>query len=134
MPNFPPPPAELLNVLAALAGTSPARRGSVTERFMKCGRAGCACHVRDEARHGPYVTWSRVVDGKTKSFYVDAAHADVLRSQVQAGQALRGTIDDLWDALERWADTQLADPADASPETAEKGGSNGRSKRASKPK
>ena len=134
MPRRPTVPPDVAALLATLAEGGSARRGSVSERYMKCGKATCACHTDDDARHGPYVSWSRVVDGKTRSFYVDVGKADIVRAQVEEGRALRGRIEDLWEALERWADEEIATPKDASPETAKTGGSRTSSKRRSRPK
>lgn len=43
------------DVRAATAVAHPRlmRRGSVGERFMKCGKPSCACHTDKKARQGP---------------------------------------------------------------------------------
>jgi hypothetical protein len=41
--------------------------GSITKRYMRCGRKGCACQTDPKAVHGPYYDWTRKVDGKTVS-------------------------------------------------------------------
>jgi len=39
--------------------------GSVVVRHMRCGKQGCACKADPPALHGPYIQWTRTVDGKT---------------------------------------------------------------------
>ncbi|MGH9249581.1 MAG: DUF6788 family protein [Acidimicrobiales bacterium] len=39
--------------------------GSVVVRQMRCGKQGCACKGDPPALHGPYIQWTRTVDGKT---------------------------------------------------------------------
>jgi len=39
--------------------------GSVVVRRMRCGKAACACKGDPPALHGPYIQWTRTVDGKT---------------------------------------------------------------------
>jgi PAS domain S-box-containing protein len=46
---------DFLRVLAEkLSQPRPMRRGSLGERFIKCGKARCACATDEQARHGPY--------------------------------------------------------------------------------
>ena len=39
--------------------------GTLAVRSYRCGKANCACHVSDERMHGPYIQWTRSVEGKT---------------------------------------------------------------------
>ncbi len=39
--------------------------GSVVVRRMRCGKAACACKAEPPALHGPYIQWTRTVEGKT---------------------------------------------------------------------
>jgi hypothetical protein len=39
--------------------------GSVTERMMRCGKRGCRCKDDPPQLHGPYIQWTRTVEGKT---------------------------------------------------------------------
>jgi hypothetical protein len=40
-------------------------RGSILQRFSRCGSPGCACHTDPERLHGPYWQWTAKVKGKT---------------------------------------------------------------------
>lgn len=134
MPNPTPVPADIRSLAAELAVPTPMRRGSVTERYVRCNKAGCPCLERDEARHGPYFSVSRVVKGHTWSRWLDAAQAERVRQQVQAGQQFRKRVEAYWQACERWADAQLETPEAASPEAAKKRGSKKPSTRKSRPR
>ncbi|MDA1267154.1 MAG: hypothetical protein O2816_18900 [Planctomycetota bacterium] len=113
---------------AALAEAKPMRRGSVSERYMKCSKPGCRCAEHSEARHGPYYSWTRSVKGRTQSRYLSAEQAQLVHRQIQAGQRFRQQLEAYWQAAESWADAQL-EASVATSEGAEKGGSRERSAR-----
>jgi hypothetical protein len=100
-------PSAVRAAAAELSHPQPMRRGSLGERFMKCGKPACACHRDRDARHGPYYSVSRVVHGQTQSRWLTAEQAAVVRAQVAAGQQFRRQVDAYWDACEHWADTEL---------------------------
>ena len=127
-------PAAVHEVAAVLAEPRPMRRGSLSERSMKCGRKQCRCQQDPRARHGPYYSLTRAEQGKTTSRYLTAEQAVLARSQVEAGQEFRKHVETYWQACERWADAQLDAPEAASQEAAKKGASKRRSKPRSSPK
>ena len=104
------------------------RRGSVSERTIRCGKAGCACARDEKARHGPYRSLTQAVEGKTKSRFLTAEQAAVAQQQIAAGREFREHVDAYWEACEEWADSQLEPNQPASAEGAEKKGSKPRSK------
>ena len=110
-----------------MADAKPMRRGSLSERTIKCGKPGCACAQNPKARHGPYHSLTQAVEGKTRSRFLTAEQAVLAQQQIDAGRQFRGHVDALWEACEQWADNQLADTA-ASSEEAKKGGSKRTSK------
>jgi hypothetical protein len=110
------------------------RRGTLAIRYLRCNKPGCRCADRDDARHGPYASVVRVIDGRTRSRYVPADRVDELRRQVEAGQQFRKDVDAYWQACEQWADAQLDAPEAASQEAAKKGASKRRSKPRSSPR
>ena len=127
------PLAAVREVAAEMAEPKPMRRGSVSERLMKCGHKDCRCQHDPTARHGPYYSLTRAEGGKTKSRYLTAEQATLARQQVEAGQKFRKRLEAYWQACEQWADSQLDAPEAASQE-AKKGASNRRSKLRSSPK
>lgn|ERR1035438_6284432 len=112
----------------SLSEAQPMRRGSLSPRYVKCGKPNCACRRDPKARHGPYYSWTRVVNGKTQSRFLSAAQAPIMRAQIAIGQQFRKRVEDYWEACEQWADQELQPPAPAAVEAAEKKGSARRSK------
>ena len=64
-----------------LADAHPMRRGSLSERTIKCSKPGCACGQNPQARHGPYFSLTRAVGGKTRSRFLTAEQAERARQQ-----------------------------------------------------
>ena len=123
-------PATVIALAAQLGEPKPMRRGSLSERYVKCNKAGCPCAENEDARHGPYFSISRVVKGQTKSRWLDSDEAKIVCAQVEAGQQFRQHVEEYWQACEGWADAELEASEAAPKEAAKKGGS----KRPSKPK
>jgi hypothetical protein len=127
-------PREVETLAEKLAGSKPMRRGSVTERYVKCNKVGCPCRENDNARHGPYYSVSRVVNGRTRSRWLSADEAAIVRQQVQDGKQFRKHLEAYWDACERWADAELDTSKAPSEGGAKKGASKAPSQRKSSPK
>jgi hypothetical protein len=125
MPDFTIPP-EVRALSEQLSHPRPMRRGSVTERYVKCHKPGCPCAKDQKARHGPYYSVSRVVGGRTASRWLTAEQAAQVRQQVEAAQRFRQQLEAYWQACEQWADAQLEALA-TSQEEAKKGASKRRS-------
>ena len=124
MPDLPDVPAAVRQQLDSLAQPRPMRRGSLSERFMRCGKPECACATDPDARHGPYYSLTRGAGGRTTSRLVSAEQAKLVRAQVDAGHQFRKQVEAFWGACEQWADAQLDTAQAASqPEAAKKGGS-----------
>lgn len=49
----------------ALAEIDRVLPGTVTVRLGPCGKAACRCRRKPPQLHGPYISWTRKVDGKT---------------------------------------------------------------------
>ena len=115
MVKAPDVPDRVRELAARLATPLPMRRGSFTERYVKCHKPGCRCAEDPTARHGPYYSLTRGVGGRTQSRWLTAEQADHARQQVDAGQRFRAQVDAYWAACEAWADAQLDTPAAAQP-------------------
>jgi len=124
MATFVPPdvPPQVHRLATELSDARPMRRGSLSERTIKCSKSGCACAHDPKARHGPYYSLTHAVGGKTHSRFLTAEQADLVRQQIDAGRQFRGRVDALWEASEQWADSQLTQVSASSGE-AKKGGS-----------
>jgi len=57
----------LAEAMAQIDGLLP---GSVVRRHIRCGKAGCACTAEPPTLHGPYIQWTRTVNGKTVTRYL----------------------------------------------------------------
>ena len=134
MAATPDVPAPVRTLAARMAEPMPMRRGSLSERYVKCSKPGCACAERPTARHGPYYSLTRTVGGRTQSRFVPAAQTARVRQQIAAGQQFRREVEAFWDVCEQWADAELGAPEAASHEAAKKGASKRRSKPRSSPR
>jgi hypothetical protein len=104
------------------------RRGSVSERSIKCGKPGCACSKDPEARHGPYYSLTQAVAGKTRSRFLTAEQAAVAQQQIAVGREFRQRVDTYWEVCEQWADAEMDVPSATSSGEVQKRGSRRRSK------
>ena len=123
-------PTRVRALAERLAQPRPMRRGSLSERYVKCSKAGCACSQDPQARHGPYYSLTRKVGGQTRSQWVPVDQAERIREQIAAGQEFRQQVAAVWVACEQWAQEEVA----ASPGEVEKRGSRRRWRRRSRPK
>ena len=134
MPNSDDVPPAVRDLAGAIAEPKPMRRGTLAERYLKCNKPGCRCADREDARHGPYHSIVRVVQGRTRSRHVPAGQVAEARRQVEAGQQFRKQLEAYWQACEQWADARLDAPETASPEAAKKGASKKPLTRKSRPR
>jgi hypothetical protein len=123
MKNLPDVPSSVRKLAEVLFQPKPMRRGSVSERTMKCGKAGCPCQQNPTARHGPYYSLTRPMAGKTHSRYLSPEQAELARQQIEQGHTFREQVEQYREACEQWADAQLGPSPAASREAAEKAGS-----------
>jgi hypothetical protein len=57
-------------------------QGSVTKRWMRCGKANCGCQKDSQARHGPYYQWSWKDKGRTASVYLSQPQAELCKEWI----------------------------------------------------
>jgi hypothetical protein len=124
-------PAQVRALAERLAELRPMRRGSLSQRYVKCSKPSCACSQDPAARHGPYFSLTRTIGGQTQSQWVPAEHAEQVRAQIAAGQEFRRQVEAVWAACEQWAEAEIAPATEG---RAEKRGSRRRSRRRSRPK
>jgi hypothetical protein len=115
--NIQSPPASLRQLAVVLAEAKPMRRGSLSERMVKCSKPGCPCGKDPNARHGPYFSLTHAVQGKTHSRFLSPDQAIVARQQIEAGHEFRAELEKYWKGCEDWADSQLTvSPTDSTEE------------------
>ena len=79
-------------------------KGTVSKRWMKCGRPTCACHRDAAQRHGPYFEWTYKVKGKTVNVKLSPEAAPLYRTAIQQHRKLKALLA----RLERLSRTALA--------------------------
>jgi len=134
MPNRSDVPPAVGDLARTIAEPKPMRRGTLAKRFLKCNKPGCRCAESEDARHGPYHSIVRVVQGRTRSRHVPAGQVAEARRQVETGQQFRKHLEAYWQACEQWADARLDAAETSSPEAAKKGASKKPLTRKSRPR
>jgi hypothetical protein len=81
-------------------------RGSILERFSRCGSAGCACHADPPRLHGPYWQWTAKVAGKTVTRNLSDHQVQRYREWMDNAQHLDQIVAELFD-LSTQADAVL---------------------------
>ena len=92
MSTSPPEPEQLraiANELAKIARSGKVLPGSITQRQMRCGKAGCACHADPPRLHGPYWQWTRKISKKTVGGYLSGKQAASYRPWIENDHRIR---------------------------------------------
>ena len=63
--------------------------GSITIRRTRCGKPRCACKADPPALHGPYIQWTRTVNGKTVTRTLTPAQYETYASWFANARRLR---------------------------------------------
>ena len=66
--------------------------GSVVRRQMRCGKPNCACKADPPTLHGPYIQWTRSVDGKTVTRYLSQDQLTRFQSWFDNARQLKDLI------------------------------------------
>jgi hypothetical protein len=69
--------------------------GSLVERRTRCGNPTCRCRAEPPQLHGPYLTWTRKVDGKTVTRTLTAEQAATYRQFIDNARRLRQLVAEL---------------------------------------
>jgi hypothetical protein len=83
---------QIARELAAIARSGEVLPGSLTERAMRCGRQGCACHNDPPRLHGPYWQWTRKVKNKTVTRWLSREQATDFRRWIDNDRRIRELI------------------------------------------
>ena len=78
--------------IAALGFVLP---GSVASRYTRCGKPGCRCTASPPVLHGPYLTWTRKVAGKTVTRRLTEDQYQAYRPWFEASHTLRALLAEL---------------------------------------
>ena len=69
--------------------------GSLVSRTTACGKAGCRCQADPPVLHGPYLTWTRTVNGKTVTRKISEAQRARYQTWFDDARKLRKLVTDL---------------------------------------
>ncbi len=79
----------LADKLGQIEGVLP---GSVVVRHMRCGKAACACKADPPTLHGPYIQWTRTVEGKTVTRFLTPEQLTRYRSWFDNARRLKDLV------------------------------------------
>lgn len=83
--------------------------GSVIERYTLCPNPGCHCHADPPNRHGPYLQYTRKLDGKTVTRRLSPSQAQDYRRWIANRRALDELTTEM-DQLSQQAAHLIHDP------------------------
>ena len=81
-------------IAAALGQIGFTLPGSITIRRTRCGKPRCACKADPPALHGPYIQWTRTVDGKTVTRTLTQAQYATTKRQERLRRLIKAIFDD----------------------------------------
>lgn len=82
-------------ITAKLAEIGFALPGSLVWRTTACGKAGCHCQHDPPVLHGPYLTWTRTVNGKTVTRKISEHQHDHYQTWFDNARKLHQLVTDL---------------------------------------
>jgi hypothetical protein len=96
MPPSPRATARRLKQLQAqLAEVGFALPGTINVAMNRCGKDNCACHADPPRLHGPYITWTRKVAGKTITRRLTPDQLERYKPWIENSRRLRQLIKQL---------------------------------------
>lgn len=81
--------AEISKELSSIGLSVP---GSLTIRSYRCGKAGCSCHSDESKQHGPYISWTRKIRGKTVTRLLSPEQFDEYQQYFDNAKRLRELV------------------------------------------
>ena len=84
------------DMAARVAGIGFIWRGSITERWLTCGRADCECAKDPRARHGPYLYWTSKEKGRSVARLLHPPESDILQEWVKNRKEMDGILRELY--------------------------------------
>ena len=89
--------ARAARIAADLASLGLALPGTLIQRHVRCGSAGCRCHADPPALHGPYWQWTRKAGGKTVTRLVPDDQVQDYRQWLDNHRRMRELVAELED-------------------------------------
>ena len=82
-------------IARGLAEIDYALPGSIVARMMRCGNHGCRCRADPPQLHGPYLQWTRKVDGKTITKILSVEQLNRYQPWLDNARRLRELVNEL---------------------------------------
>ena len=116
--------AQRANLLAQIAAIEEFRPGSLVERYRRCGEPSCHCAREGDRGHGPSLSLSRGVEGKTVTKVIPADCVDATLAQIDRHRELQRLLYEYTELNVKIRDALIERSRGEtdSPEGAEKGG------------
>lgn len=112
-----------------IASIKDMRRGTLRERFRRCGKPNCRCAKPGDQGHGPVWSLTWAVEGKTHTKVIpDGAAVEQTLKQIAEFRRFRDLTQQLLRVSEQLCDARLMEGQAEAEATAKKGGSKRRSK------
>jgi Family of unknown function (DUF6788) len=85
----------LVELKAELATIDRALPGTINIAMNRCGKPNCACHHEPPKLHGPYITWTRKISGKTVTRRLTPQQLERYRPWFENDRRLRALIKEI---------------------------------------
>jgi len=82
-------------IARALGDIGFALPGSIVQRMMRCGKRVCRCKADPPRLHGPYIQWTRTVEGKTVTKLLTPAQLERYQPWFDNARQLRALATEL---------------------------------------
>ena len=90
------------------------RQGSLTERYLKCGKPQCRCAREESYTHGPSFSLTKKVKGKNVTRAIPKNAVEKTKGQVAQFQEFRKLSQEFLAVNEEICEAKLAEPGNES--------------------
>ena len=103
---------ERAETFAQMQALGDMRRGSVVERYRRCGKSPCCCEAAAHPGHGPYYSFTTKVAGTTRTRHLQPGRAlEQVQQEIAAFRAFQALSQRLVEVNEALCETRAARPA-----------------------
>lgn len=94
-PHSNPKASERRRLARQIAKIDAALPGSIVIRHQRCGKPSCACHADPPKLHGPYIQWTRKINGRTRTRLLTQQQYERYRPWFENARQLRELLTEL---------------------------------------
>ena len=94
-PTAPPDDERRSQLASQIAQIDAALPGSITIRSARCGKPACRCKADPPQLHGPYIQWTRKINGRTRTRLLTPAQHDRYKPWFENAQRIRALLTEL---------------------------------------